>query len=243
MRRRLGWLSGGLVLVACVGLLIVLFPGRNQEAAVEEPRGVGYEPPQPEAPVARTNRALVGPLDVAAKFIQTAVMRKQVGKSWNLIAPTYPGKAEYTQREWAKGDIPVIPFPVDHAKWDLDYSYKESVGLAVALFPPRGSKVRATVFNIDMRLFGRGKQRRWLVEYFGPAGTGNLTTGGGSRTATGLPDLNPVGKPGTQRLDKKWILVPIGVLGLALFVPLALGISYVIRSRRAERDFAGTGRA
>jgi hypothetical protein len=238
MRRRLGWLSGAAVFAGCIALLVILLPGGTREAAPEGPRGIGYEPPQPEATVRRTNRALVGPLNVAAKFIQTAVVRKQVGQSWNLVAPTYPGKAEFTRKEWAKGDIPVVPFPVDHAKWDLDYSYKESVGLAVALFPPRGSKVRATVFNIDMRLFGKGKNRRWLVEYFGPAGTGAITAGGGSRTATGLPDLNPVGKPGTQRLDKKWILVPIGVLGLALFVPLVLGISYVIRSRRAEREFA-----
>lgn len=239
MRRRLGWVASALALAGGVGLLIVLLPGRSAEAPEEGPRGIGYEPPKPEVPVRRSARSLEEPLDAAAKFVRTAVSRKHVGESWDVVAPTYEGKDQFTRQTWAKGDIPVQPFPVDRAKWDLDYSYKNEVGLLVALFPPRGSDVRATLFNIDLRAFGKGKQRRWLVEYFGPAGTGTIATGGGSgRTATGFPDLNPVGKPGKQRLDKTWILVPIGVLGLAVLVPLALGISYVIRARRADRDFA-----
>jgi hypothetical protein len=204
--------------------------------------GSGFEPPQPERPVARTARSLQAPLDTAAKFVRTAVARKSVGESWELVAPTYVGKEEFTKRTWALGDIPVQPFPVDRARWDLDYSYRNEVGLLVALFPPRGSKVRATVFNIDLRAFGKGKQRRWLVEYFGPAGTGTIATGGrGTLGATGLPDLDPVGRPGSSRLDKKWIAAPLSVLGLALLVPIVLGVSYAIRSRRAERDFAETG--
>jgi hypothetical protein len=243
-RRRLGWLASGVALVGCIALLIVLLPGRSAEAPEEGPRGIGYEPPKPEVAVPRTARSLQAPLDTAAKFLQTAVARKHVGESWNIVAPTYPGKTEFTKREWAKGDIPVQPFPIDRVKWDLDYSYRNEVGLLVALFPRRGSSVRATVFNIDLRAFGKGKERRWLVEYFGPAGVGTISTGGnaGGRTA-GLPDLDPVGRPGSSRLDKTWILVPVGVLGLALLVPIALGVSYVIRSRRAEREFANSGRA
>ena len=244
MRRRLGWVGSGLTVAGCIGLLIVLLPSRNADAPEVGPRVAGYEPPQPERPVLRTARGLQAPLDTAAEFVRTAVARKRVGESWELVAPTYVGKEEFTKRTWAKGDIPVQPFPVDRAKWDLDYSYRNEVGLLVALFPPRGSKVRATLFNIDLRAFGKGKQRRWLVEYFGPAGTGTIATGGGRGTlgATGLPDLDPVGRPGSSRLDQKWIVLPLGVLGLALFVPITLGISYVIRSRRAERQFAEGGR-
>jgi hypothetical protein len=243
MRRRLGWVGAGLTVAGCIGLLIVLLPGRSAEAQEEGPRAAGYEPPQPQLQVPRTASSLQAPLDTAAKFVRTAVARKSVGESWELVAPTYVGKEEFTKRSWARGDIPVQPFPVDRAKWDLDYSYRNEVGLLVALFPPRGSKVRATVFNIDLRAFGKGKQRRWLVEYFGPAGTSTIATGGGARTATGLPDLDPTGRPGTSRLDRKWMIVPFSVLGLALLVPIVLGVSYAIRSRRAEREFANSGRA
>jgi hypothetical protein len=240
MRRRLGWLATALLFAGCIGLLVVLLPGRK--ASPEEPRGIGYEPPRPEPRVKRSRRALVEPVDVAAKFIFTAVARKHVNRSWDVIAPTFPGKAEYTRQQWAKGDIPVVPFPVERARWRLDYSFKNEVGLAVALFPPKGSKQRATVFNVDMRRFGKGKNRRWMVEYFAPAGTGSITTnlraGSAASRSAGLPDLNPVGK--SHRLGTAWILVPIGILGLAILLPLGLGISYVIRTRRAEREFAKT---
>jgi hypothetical protein len=241
MRRRLGWVGSMLLVAAGIGVLILLLPGRSQVAA--EPRGgPAYIPPEPDVPMRRTRGQLTQPLDVAAKFIFTAVIRKNVGESWDVVAPTFPGKSEYTKAEWAKGDdLPIIPFPVARARWRLDYSYRNEVGLAVALFPPQGSEQRAAVFNIDMRAFGTGKNRKWMVENFGPAGVEGMAAGGGSSNrmqASGLPDLNPVGTSGSSRLSNTWLIVPLGILGLALLFPLGLGISSLIRARRAEREFA-----
>ena len=250
MRRRLGWLATGLVLAGCIGLLIVLIPGRANEA--EEPTAAtgGYLPPQPEPKVKRSLNQLNAPLAVAARFVQTAVARKDVGKSWEILSPTYDGKNGYTKATWASGDIPVQPFPVERAKWDLDHSLKNEVGLLVALYPPRGSQYQAAVFKIDLRAFGKGKSRRWLVDYFGPAGMGNINVEGRGASATpnfnratGLPNLDPKVNNGRSRLNRGWIAVPIGILGLAILLPIALVITNVIRARRAERDFAGTGRA
>jgi hypothetical protein len=247
MRRRLGWLATGLLFAGCIGLLIVLIPGKSDKA--EEPTSAtgGYVPPEPEPEMTRSQRQLNAPLTVAARFVQTAVARKNVGESWEILSPTYEGKSGFTKKTWARGDIPVQPFPVDRAKWDLDHSLKNEVGLLVALYPPRGSQYQAAVFKIDLRAFGKGKSRRWLVDYFGPAGMGNINVEGrgASKTpnvnrSTGLPNLDPKVNGGRSRLNRGWIAVPIGILGLAILIPIALVVTNVIRARRAERDFAGT---
>lgn len=250
MRRRLGWLATGLLFVGCIGLLVVLIPGKSKEAEGPTSATGGFLPPEPEPEMTRSQRQLNAPLAVAARFVQTAVARKNVGESWDILSPTYDGRSGYTKATWARGDIPVQPFPVDRAKWDLDHSLKNEVGLLVALYPPRGSQYQAAVFKIDLRAFGKGKSRRWLVDYFGPAGMGNITVEGraASRTpnfnrATGLPNLDPKVNNGRSRLNRGWIAVPIGILGLAILIPIALVITNVIRARRAERDWAGTGRA
>ncbi|HET7857062.1 MAG TPA: hypothetical protein VFL41_11455 [Gaiellaceae bacterium] len=238
MRRRLGWLSVGLVLAGCVGILIVLMPGRTEKAQPTQATG-GYLPPEPEKPVKMTNRQLVAPLQVAAKFVDTAVARRNVAASWGILSPTYEGRDGFTKQTWAKGDIPVQSFPVSKAKWDLEHSFRNEVGLFVALFPPKGSDYRATVFKIDLRAFGKGANRRWLVDYFGPVGTENITVPGAAASRPGgFPDLNPRGRSETSRLDRKWMAVPIGILALAVLFPIAFVVSNVVRARRAERNFA-----
>lgn len=239
-------MSGALVFAGCVGLLIVLMPGRSQTAEEPIQQTGGYVPPEPERAVKMSNRQLVGPLQVAAKFINTAVTRKDVAASWGILSPTYEGRSGYTKQSWAKGDIPVQSFPVSKAKWDLDHSFENEVGLLVALFPPKGSDYRATVFKIDLRAFGKGSHRRWLVDYFGPVGTETITTTAAPTNpprAGGFPDLNPRGKGGSSRIDRTWIIVPIGILGMAVLFPIGFAAANVIRSRRAERNFAKTGSA
>ncbi|HYZ19801.1 MAG TPA: hypothetical protein VE615_09655 [Gaiellaceae bacterium] len=246
MRRRLGWLSIGLALAGCVGILIVLMPGRSQTATGPTESTGGYVPPQPEKSVRMSNRQLVAPLNVAAKFIDTAVARRNVAESWNILSPTFEGRGEYTKRTWAKGDIPVQSFPVSKAKWDLEHSFRNEVGLLVALFPPKGSDYRATVFKIDLRAFGKGAHRRWLVDYFGPVGTDNISvpSGGAAPRTGGLPDLNPQGRTGPSgRLNRAWLAVPIGILGMAVLFPIGFAVANVYRGRRAERNFAKTGSA
>jgi hypothetical protein len=242
MRRRLGWLATTLGFLGVVGLLIVLLPGRSDEGGAPLVEG-GYLPPKPEAPYRRRNRELVAPLVVAEYFVATAVTRKNLAASWEVISPTFPGKSEYTKKQWAHAkSLPFVPYDADRAKWRADYSFKNEVGFKVALFPPKGSEERAAVFDIDLVRRGHGKNRRWLVDYFAPTGQTISTSearGGGSAGGTragGLPNLSPVGE--SHRISTGWILLPIGILGLAILFPLALGISYVIRVRRAERDFA-----
>lgn len=107
--------------------------------------------------------------EVAGRFILTAVARKRVGDSWSIVHPSF--RAGFTKREWARGEIPVPPFPVssvDEARFRVDYLSKDMVQLDVALIPKPGSRVKAEVFKIGLVAVGDGERRRWLVDYWMP---------------------------------------------------------------------------
>ena len=205
----------------------------------------GYLPPEPEAPYRRRNRDLVAPLVVAEYFVSTAVTRKNLAASWDVLSPTFPGKSEFTKKQWAKAKaLPFVPFEADRAKWRPDYSLKNEVGFKVALFPPKGSEESAAVFDIALVRRGHGKNRRWLVDYFSPTGQTISTSEARAPAAAaptgrqGFPTWTRPGLEQSHRISTAWIFVPIGILGLAVLFPLGLGVAYVIRVKRAERDFA-----
>jgi hypothetical protein len=237
IRRRLAWLGVAAVFAAAIGGLALLLPDRHQ--AAEPLTAGGVAPPKAEHSVKRGKKSLAEPLSVAEKFLNTAVARRHVGDSWELIDPTFPGKEEYTRATWAKGDIPVVPFPVADAKYRIDYSYRNELGLRVALFAPKGNKTRAAVFDIELRRSRQGGDRRWLIDSFMPAGGADAASFGVPRGNTGLPNLDPnVRGSGKSRLGKGWLLLPLSVFLLALMTPIGIGILNAVRGRRAEREFA-----
>ena len=235
-RRRLAWLA----LVAAVAALVVAVVSFFPSPSVKESRSGGpvWLPPKEEKPVRVKNAALVEPLEVAAKFIETAVARRRVADSWRLVTPQL--RQGFTRSQWASGSIPVVPFPVREARWELDYSYRNALGFKVALFPRRGSEVPATVFNIDLRALGRGKDRHWLVDGWTPAGRGSAPAREGPQIS-GVPNLAGDVRT-TTRLNTAWIALPLAIFGLVVLVPIAVGCMNVYRARKAEREYrAATG--
>jgi hypothetical protein len=168
-------------------------------------------------------------LDTAARFLRTAVVREHVEDSWELTAPSL--KSGYTPKTWATQDIPVAPYPVDVARWDVDYSWEGVVGLKVALFPKKGEKVPAAVFDMQLREFGKGDKRRWLVDSWTPTSYTRVPDG---------PLLGGSSQPPAEyksALNSTWLFLPLAVLSLALAVPLlVLGRSWW-RGRRADRRY------
>lgn len=229
-RRRLGWSAVGLVAVGA--LVAVIVGGRGGSNPVEpEARGPGSLPPAQPSTVKRTRAELEAPLAVAAKFIHTAVERRNVDDSWTLVTPDL--RAGYSRRAWAKGDIPIVPFPAGEVRWALDYSFADSVGFQVALFPKKGSGVPATVFLLDLKEVRSGKEKRWLVSGFTPTPSQASDTEGTETLATSRPATSH-----GAVLGAGWLLIPLALLGLAVLIPVGLGISYWLKVRRAERDFA-----
>ena len=233
--RRRRRLAAGAVIALVVGAVAFSMiywsnTGTSYEIAAE--RSEPTPPPAPPEPAAFTPGVRRDVLRTAARFLRTAVVREHVEDSWELTAPSL--KSGYTRETWATQDIPVAPYPVDVAKWDVDYSWKGVVGLKVALFPKRGEDVPAAVFDMQLRAVGRGDNRRWLVDSWTPTSYTGVPNG---------PLLGGSSRPPVEyksALGASWLFVPLALLSLAVLVPLfVLGRGWW-RDRRAVRRYGAT---
>ncbi len=157
-RRRLARV-GMLLLAACVVALVVLLvprgrpvPNRFSSESAQTVRN------QPTVPLTTADRREINA--VLDRFVPAAVGRHNPAAAWGLAAPEL--RADTTRAEWARGDLPVPPYPV-HAgpthEWVLLYSIHDLVLLELGLRPSPQSKIGNAAFVVTMRRV-RG---RWLV--------------------------------------------------------------------------------
>jgi hypothetical protein len=190
-----------------------------------------------------TNASRAEALATAANFVKTAVARRNVERSWGLVSSSL--RQGYTLSEWQKGEIPVVPYPVAQARWKLDYTYADTVGLQVLVFPEAGAGQRPNLFYMELKRAGDPKHRRWLVDSWTPSGVANpalqapaSAPGRGGGGALALPSLDPtVVGGGESRLGAAWLLVPLALFGIVPIVLIVLGVRSWRRSRRAERAY------
>lgn len=225
-RRRLFWTSALLGVAALVAGVIVAFP-----SPPKRPEVFSNEPPQivSESKTVPANRTLrVQLLDATLRFVSTAVRRNHVDASWALVDPSL--KQGFTRREWAKGNIPVVPFPAAGlAGWKIDWSYADDVGLDIALLPQKGSKLHAKTFLVELKRHGpRGK---WLVASWVPKGVSVE-----SDLVAAAAGRKPVPPPRT--LGGKWLLLPLLGVAAVFLVPLSVmaGRGW-LRGARAQRAY------
>lgn len=228
-------LAGGLVTMG------ILWPNTADPVrSVKEPGPARvYQAPK-QVKLTRTSRAEA--LATAANFVKTAVARRNVDRSWLLASPAL--KAGYTRKEWRAGEIPVVPYPVAQAKWKLDYTYADAVGLQVLLFPEAGSGMRPNMFLMELKPTGDPAHRRWVVDSWVPSGVANPAlqasspgpggSGGGSLGVS----LDPAVVGNTEsRLGAAWLFVPLALFGIVPIVLAVFGLRSWRRSRRAERAY------
>lgn len=195
-----------------------------------------YKEPVP-VKLSKTDRALA--LDTALKFVNTAVARRHVEDSYALAAPDLRGGM--TRSQWARGEIPVIPYPATEARVRVDYSFHNELGLTLLLVPTSTSKMNPMSFNMDMTASGSGRERRWLVSSWTPSGAPAAATvdgGGGGGGVLGGTNLAPQNNEGLDSpIGAAWIIAPIALLGAVLLVPIAVGIRSWRENRRAVREY------
>ena len=230
-RRRRRLIGAGTValVVGAVTFSMIHWSNTGTHYDIAAPRSEPAPPPPGPRPARFTPTVRREVLRTAARFLRTAVVREHVEDSWDLTAPSL--KAGYTRETWATADIPVAPYPVDVARWDVDYSWENVVGLKVALFPKRGEEVPAAVFDMELRAFGKGDERRWLVDSWTPTSYTQVPQGpllGGSSRP--VPEYK-------SPLGVSWLFVPVSVLGLAVLVPLFVMGRGWWRDRRALRRY------
>ena len=190
-----------------------------------------------QVPVVFTKELQDEVLPVAAKFVSTAVERKDVAASWELVDPEL--RAGFTREQWAGGEIPVVPYPVGGARWEVQYSFRGTVGLYVLLTPKEGADVAPTTFLLELK----HKRDRWRVSSWVPsAGAAEATASLEAGRASALPLREP-GAFDQGNLSPLFLIVPVaGTVGLA-FALLAFFLARnSIRSRRAMRAYGSRGR-
>jgi len=128
----------------------------------------------PADTVANDPPARVDPKAVAIgrKFLQTAVVRKNLGWAYNNVHVDLKGRMSKAQ--WMKGNIPVIPFDSQNADTTAfipQFSYQKEVEFEIVLVPKVHSVYagnRPLRFYIALRREHNEKNGRWLVSYFEP---------------------------------------------------------------------------
>src|SRR5215218_2650606 len=223
-------------------------PGNATGPAVEEP---GYAQ-QKKAPFTRTKQRAVR--RVLRDFEMSAVMGRDVSRSWNLAAPSL--KEGFTRKEWNRGNLPVVPYPAANrglGSWSfVQYSYTDTVGLEVFLLPKPGSGWSAMTADVELV---KGRDGRWRVDYWMPKkfhGPPAVAAGAkpkakpakrsapakaaGRRQAPATRNAAPAAAE-PPKPSRAWWIVPIALLSLIVLAPLAIGTGLSYRNRRAAREY------
>jgi hypothetical protein len=166
-RRRLSWLLAVGLLAGVAALAVVLLPSSKpkHEVFTKAPPTV-YKSPH-AVPLDRNGRAEV--VFAASNFIKTAVRRVHVDRSWDMTDPSL--KQGFTREQWAKGAIPVVPYPAAGIRQlSIDWSYRDDVALDIVLAPVAGSNLPPKSFMIELKRSGGPAHHRWLVASWAPHG-------------------------------------------------------------------------
>ena len=162
-QRRLLWASGG---VFAVGLIVFL-------AAFVFRGSSGIHSPISSQPAQTAPKQIKAKPDPAAfkvgrKFIETAVLRKNLDAAYPLVNQDIKGGL--TKKQWATGNIPVIGYPAENAKtagFEVLWSYKTQLMLIVDLVAKKGVNVRPHLpFFLGLVRAGNKPNGRWLVNYW-----------------------------------------------------------------------------
>jgi hypothetical protein len=251
---RLGFVAG---VIAPLIFLAVHFssagdPGNANGPLVNEP---GNSEPK-AVPFTKQDQQAVR--KVLREFVLTAVDRQDVGRSWDISAPSL--REGVTRKEWTNGELPVVPYPAANrglGRWSyVEYSYKGTVGLEVFLFPKPGSGWSAMTADVELV---KGHDGNWRVDYWMPKkfhGPPSLSAAAKAKakkqaakaqatakrsrqtTRKAAAPPPPQAATGPSKPSNLWWAVPIALLAFIVLAPLGIGVAIWYRNRRAAREWA-----
>jgi len=240
-RRRLVWAAVALVFAVALVLAILSLPKHGRrftETFRNEPSQVVVS--DKPVPVTRAMRRQVN--ETLVRFVATAVTRKDPVAAWDLS--TGAMKRGTTRADWARGNLPVFPYPAIPSQargWTVVSSVKDDLVADLVLQPPRGSKRGPVEFNVELKAVGKGPARRWLVDSFIAIRTYDTSSAQKPKPIKPLPANAKPNYP-KGRLSPAWFLVPGVLLGLIVLIPLGIAIVNWRRGVRAARAYrAGRG--
>ena len=232
----MAWLGGLLVAAGVVAVLIAQLPAPEPKQSEElQPGEVEvYKPPKAVRLTPRMRREVDATVD---EFVRTAVLRRDLTRSWQLAAPEL--RAGSSRAEWMRGDLPVFPYPADPERtaWELEYADEVEVALNVTLVPRRGAKEPPEVFGVSLEPARGSAGRRWLVTTWFPRGSLSQPEPPPAEQAPAEPgaptpeESEALRRATEGQIDRIWWLVPAGILALIVLGPLGYFAALRIRSR------------
>lgn len=229
------WAGAFLAVAGGVAGLVIAFPSPGHEAG--EKTRPGGTLVQKDVPIAfAPQRKEI--LQLAQQFVGTAVARKHVADSWELVCPSL--KQGYTKETWAKGDIPVVPFHYVAGKWRLSYAFESEIDLQVALYENIKQHKPAVLFDLTVQPCGKSEEGKWLVSSFIPVPSPSGEFGKGPKGSTkgnpfGIGTQNP--KPLPNHASTRWLFVPVGIVGGMVLLVIGFLVLRSVRGRRAYRAY------
>jgi hypothetical protein len=227
-RRRLAW--AGLVLVALTATAgsVMLLPGGTKPP----PETFSSQPAdlyRPERPVKLDRRARREIGETLERFVQDGLGRRDPVAAYRLSTPQLRGGISLS--DWRRGELPVFPYLAQEGggrAWTKDYAFGDTVGVEIFLQPAAAERMGPIAFKGAVRRIGG----RWLVDSVVPAAT--FSRDGEKVRVFANVDFQrgDLGAgSGEAKLSASWLLVPAGLLGIAVFVPLGI---FAVRVGRAR---------
>ena len=183
-QRYLLWFGVAVLAVGAAALVFTVVGGSDTKTNVNPDKGFHPTLPAKSTPLRNSDGVLIKTytqLDPQIRsavktFIGTAVARRHVDRSWDVVAPTM--KAGYTPAQWkTANDLPVVPYPgVDtkHVTYYLDYASTKEILVEVGLAGKPGVSTRPVTFQLGLEPAAGG---RWLVDYWMPRWTPPVPSG------------------------------------------------------------------
>ena len=161
------WGSGVVLAIGLIVFLTVVVFGESSglhapistQAAQTAPKEV-KAPPDPKA------------YKVARKFMETAVLRKNLDTAYPIVNQDIKGGM--TKKQWETGNIAVDPYPARNAGsagFEVVWSYKTQLMLLVDLVAKKGSgsNIRPHLpFWLGLVRAHNAPKGKWLVNYWVP---------------------------------------------------------------------------
>lgn len=227
-RRRALWSGVGVLVVvgAVAGAIAIGNTGKSYDTPINANGKAWTFKPPPTTRLAAHDLEVVDL--VASRFIQTAVVRKHLGRAWELLAPEM--RRGQTRQEFVSGNNNVVPFDaVGIAAWHTAYMYPNDVGFDIALIGSRTNTFAGKTFTIELKRYPQ-HPKRWLVASWVPRGVGGV---GQVKSLAAAPEqqLKPA-------VSAKWLAVPGVFFGGVLLAFAIWALLSTVRQRRTARHYA-----
>ena len=182
--RKPGWQKAlpWILVVIVVGAVIAVVGIKYANTGHSTATPLLNEPARDVSKVPPTVKLTPGATSVARRFIESAVARKNLGESYNLV--TEEIRQGQSLKSWKTGNIAVVPYPVVDVKYapmKIDFSYPAEAMIEVALLPKKGTKVRGQLFIMDLvKRNGKWLVNSWVPRSSPPVPNGSSNNGAGS---------------------------------------------------------------